>query len=233
MNPDRIEILHFGSPAELATNVAERWISNARQFRFVALSGGRIPQSLFSILGSRRAPITTSELFWADERCVPPGSTDSNYRAANELLLEPLAWPHDRVHRIRGEAPPNHAALEAEAELCRIAPLNANGCPVLDLVLLGMGEDGHVASLFPGESDATINHPGIYRTVIAAKPPPQRVTISYGALRAANEVWVLISGSGKEQALKDSLNSPDSTPLGRVLQGRLRTVIFHDLPLAL
>src|SRR5438034_9485197 len=114
----------------------------------VALSGGRISQHFFTAVveGARMGKISfaNAHFFWADERCVPPDDAESNFRVARELLLAPLKIADDRIHRIRGEASPDFAAAEAEAEICRIAPLTDPGQPVLDRVCLGMGEDGTV-----------------------------------------------------------------------------------------
>jgi 6-phosphogluconolactonase len=101
--------------------------------------------------------------------------------------------------------------------------------PILDLVLLGMGEDGHVASLFPGDTPR-VDRPGtFYRAVLAPKPPPRRVTLTYAAIAAAERVWVLISGLGKEAVLRQSLARDGNTPLARVLGSRANTRIFTDL----
>ena len=132
--------------------------------------------------------------FWADERCVPPNDAESNFRVARELLLIPLKIPDDHIHRIRGEESPAFAVAEAEAEICRIAALTNDSQPMLDLIFLGMGEDGHVASLFPDEAESVIASPAIYRAVAAVKPPPQRITLGYAAIAAARQVWVLASG---------------------------------------
>ena len=99
----------------------------------------------------------------------------------------------------------------------------------MDWVFLGMGEDGHVASLFPGESAAVMDRPAIYRNVVAVKPPPQRITLGYAALAAAREVWVLASGAGKEAILRASLKAEGVTPLARVIASRAQTRIFTDL----
>src|SRR5262249_8059809 len=152
----------------------------------VALSGGRIARSFFetaAVLAKPRVQaIKTIHFFWGDERCVPPTDPESNFALANELLLGPLAVPDHLIHRLRGEEPPEPAAAQAQAELCRVAPRDQHGQPVLDLVLLGMGEDGHVGSLFPGECEEIMVSKAVYRPVFASKPPPRRVTLGYAAI---------------------------------------------------
>jgi 6-phosphogluconolactonase len=101
--------------------------------------------------------------------------------------------------------------------------------PILDLIFLGMGKDGHVASLFPGESEMAAANKAVYRAVKnSPKPPPNRVTLDYAALAAATQVWVLVSGTGKKTALHESLFCKNRTPLARVTQFRTRTKIFSD-----
>lgn len=202
----------------------------------VALAGGRVTRKSFNAIVAQakdqRAAFDPVHFFWGDERCVPPSDPESNFALAKECLLEPLQIPESRIHRIRGELPPDQAAREAEAELKRFVPVDPAGLPILDLVLLGMGEDGHVASLFPGEPEEVIRSPAVYRPVVASKPPPNRVTISDAALAAACQVWVLASGSGKEKALSDSLHPAGTTPLARLLRQSSQTVIFTDIRLS-
>jgi 6-phosphogluconolactonase len=162
---------------------------------------------------------------------VPPDDAGSNYRLARELLLNPLDIAKDRIHRVRGEVEPDAAAREAGAALSRIVPRGSNGQPVLDLILLGMGEDGHVASLFPGEPETIMLSQAVYRAVTAPKPPSHRVTLGYGVIAVAREVWVLISGGGKELALQESLRPESWTPLATVLRRRSGTRILSDLSL--
>ena len=114
--------------------------------------------------------------------------------------LGPLGIPAHHIHRIRGETPPGAAAAQAETELRDLAPPGQGGQPVLDLVFLGMGEEGHVASLFPGEPPEIVASPAVYRPVTASKPPPRRITLGYPAIAAARQVWVLAAGPGKDQA---------------------------------
>ena len=100
---------------------------------------------------------------------------------------------------------------------------------MLDLIILGMGEDGHVASLFPGAPQEVVVTKAVYVPVLASKPPPRRITLNFAALAAARQVWVLVSGAGKENALRESLAANGKTPLARVLQMRDKTLIFTDL----
>ena len=252
----KIELISFATADELARTVASQWLDEieaahrAGQPHCVALSGGRIAQKFFtSVVEQAKTRIIgdgdTSSLpanvhfFWADERCVPPDDPESNFRVANELLFAPLKISEGQIHRIRGELPPDQAAALAAVEILAIvptaspSPLRGEGVhslPVLDLIFLGMGEDGHVASLFPGEDAAVGSEEAIYRAVNnSPKPPPNRVTLGYAAIAAARQVWVLVSGTGKKAALRESLAPNGCTPLGQVAKFRTQTRIFSDL----
>lgn len=234
----RFELVRFPNDAALADDVATRWLNALRARRSphpftVALSGGRITRQFFASIvrhcSAHPQTLTNAEFFWADERCVPPDHAESNFAMAQKLLLAPLAVPPSRIHRIRGEAKPADAVAEVEAQLRRIAPANNHGIPVLDIVFLGMGEDGHVASLFPEAMGQPEKPQEWYRAVVASKPPPERITMTYQTIAAAREVWAIVSGSGKEAALQRSLCDSGQTPLGRVIQLRPRTLIFTDV----
>ncbi len=236
----RFETLRFDSSSALAHTVASRWLdliaANPGAPFCVALSGGRIARVLFAATAmqalNRRMKFDNVHFFWGDERCVPPTDAESNFRVAAQLLFTPLKVRAEQVHRIRGESEPEAAATVAADELCRVAPRNTAGQPVFDLAFLGMGEDGHIASLFPGEIDGMMDSSEIYRAVVASKPPPRRITLGYAALAAAREVWVLASGADKEAALHESLASDGRTPLARLLRMRGRTVVFTDIAAA-
>ena len=235
-----IELISFATAEDLAKAAAREWLKEIQQANgkggsyCVALSGGRIAGRFLSAVAelakASRCAFDPVEFFWSDERCVPPADPESNFVLAQERLFLPLAVPVRQVHRVRGEAPPEIAAAEAEAELCRIAPRSNSTQPVLDLIFLGLGEEGHVASLFPAESDTLIASPAVYRPVVALKPPPRRITLGYPAIAAARQVWVLASGPGKTAALSASLYPDGRTPLARVLQSRKHTRIFTDIP---
>jgi 6-phosphogluconolactonase len=232
-------------PDSLAREAAKAWVADLSSRKstvpatpyLVALSGGRITKNFYAEIvqliqkpgsGLEALLVTqTVHFFWADERCVPPDDSESNYRMARELLFEPLKVTENQIHRLKGEAPEDVALREAEESVRRIA--NApTGQPVLDVIFLGMGEDGHVASLFPGEAEKETANPAIYRAVTAVKPPPRRLTLGYGVIAAAREVRVLVSGAGKEGALKESLSPTGKTPLARVIQQRAGTTIYVD-----
>lgn len=235
------ELHSFGTDAELAKAAAADWLRQLRARSTtptgapytVALSGGRIARTFFTEI-ARQAPSAGQNIFqgvhffWADERCVPPSDPESNYAIARQLLFEPLRIPDAQIHRLKGEGPEPLALQEAIGDICGVAPVR-QGQPALDMIFLGMGEDGHVASLFPGEPETVIRDPAVYRAVTAAKPPPRRMTLGYEAIAQGVEVWVMVSGAGKEKALGQSLAPGGRTPLARVLGLRPQTRILTDV----
>lgn len=239
--PARFEVQAFAGANELAHAAARRLVERLNQRQDVAtpfclaISGGRISGDFFravaAIAGSRPRVFNNVHFFWADERCVPADNSDSNYRLASESMLEPLGIPPARVHRIRGEIDPVIAAAEAEGRVRQVCTNSMSGIPVLDLVLLGMGEDGHVASLFPPAPLVDESNEPIFRAVVAPKPPPRRITMTYRALTNATDVWVLVAGSGKETAYQNSIMPDGRTPLARVIHARRATVILRNFDL--
>ena len=224
----------FDTADALAREAATRWLSAIvrRESFTVALSGGRTPKLLYAAVAARTSPeaFANVHFFWGDERVVPPTDEESNYKLAAVRLFLTLKVPEPQVHRILTERGEAFAVQQAESEICHIADLNNDGQPVLDLVFLGMGEDGHVASLFPGDTTA-LETQSVYRAVTGPKPPPRRITLGYPALAVAREVWVLAAGEGKRDALRASLAPDGNTPLARVLQSRIHTEIFTDFDL--
>jgi 6-phosphogluconolactonase len=246
---NNFELISFASADELACAAASAWLdeiesaNRAGKTHCVALSGGRITQKFFAAtveqaglrkIGDGGTPSLPANVhfFWADERCVPPADPESNFKLANELLFAPLKIPASQIHRIRGEDSPQVAAKFAEEELRRIVSANKGRQPVLDLIFLGMGEDGHVASLFPDAPPEILNCASPFLAIEnSPKPPPHRISLSYAAIAAAKQVWVLVSGAGKAPALRESLRPGGRTPLARVLQSRSKTRIFCDIRL--
>jgi len=236
------QLLAFANDTALAKAAAGQWLQqlalhkekgpSQRQYN-TALSGGRIVRLFFEEIVRQNSAMPPGlfqnvHFFWADERCVPPSDPESNYAIARQLLFEPLKIPPGQIHRLRGEGPEPLALREAVDDICSAAPV-IKGQPILDMIFLGMGEDGHVASLFPGEPEEVVVDPAVYRAVTAVKPPPRRITLGYAAIVAALEVWVIVSAAGKERALKESLSPTGKTPLARVLRQRAETKIFSDV----
>jgi 6-phosphogluconolactonase len=200
--------------AEALTNAATDYItalaveSQALRGQFtVALAGGKTPQSVYTRLArvGTEAGIDWSRVFffWGDERCVPPEHPESNYGMARRTFLEAIAVPKGNVYRIPGELPPEMAAMTYERTLRQFfGPI-----PRFDLVLLGMGADGHTASLFP--NTPAIHEPDRWvMAVKGAKPEMTRVTLTPVALNAAAHGVILISGNQKAERLRQVFNGP-------------------------
>jgi len=231
------EIKTFADDVTLARAVAEDWLELLRENagpHLAALSGGRIASTFFAAVAAlprRFGPFLGKiHFFWADERCVSPDDNESNFRLADENLFRPLRIAPERIHRIRGELPPEIAATEASHEVRRIAQQDAGGIPVFDLIFLGIGPDGHTASLMPNARPAVLQSREPYVHVDnSPKPPPNRITMTYPVLAAAREVWVMVTGEGKTEAFRESLRPDGKTPFARVLQSRAETRIYSDI----
>lgn len=197
----------------------------AGESRFgLALSGGRGAPTLFRELvrqaALRRSPLREADFFWADERCVRPDDPESNFGIARAALLERLGVPAERIHRLQGELPPHRAAERANADWADWIARRGDHASHLDCVVLGAGEDGHVASLFIGNLPGDLADREAFRAVVGPKPPPQRVTMGYPLLWSARRVVVVAPGPGKRAMVEDSLAGRVDTPLARVVQGR-------------
>lgn len=199
----------FPTPEALARTAAEQIVRLANNTisthgRFsVGLSGGSTPQRLFALLASSEfAPHidwVNVYLFWGDERTVPPDHNDSNYRMARETLLAHVPIPPDNVRRMKGELDPAQAADEYEHVLRMFFP--DRPWPCFDLLLLGMGDDGHTASLFPGTSALQEKT----RWVVANHVPKLntwRITLTAPAINAASNIMFLVAGTGKCETLR-------------------------------
>ena len=234
------ELIQCANADELASLAAKQWLDEIERANRVtsqhdvALSGGRITTKFLAAvveqLKTRKISVSQVNFFWADERCVLPTDAQSNFKLVNDGLFLPLEIAPDKIHRLRGEDGPEQGAKEAEAEIRQIVGPNAHGQPVLDLIFLGLGEDGHVASLAPEEPESMMQDKAVFRGVHNfSKPPPERITIGYQTIAAARQVWMLASGTGKEQAFRDSLAQNGKTSFARVLKLREQTKIFSDI----
>ena len=232
---DKFELIPCTDPLTLARTVADNWLNEVEraaqsgQKHSVALSGGRIARNFCEFAAelavARKISFDHVHIFWGDERCVPPTDAESNFALAEKSLLSKISVPAGNIHRVRGEENPAEAAKLAETDLVKFAGKN----PSFDVVLLGMGEDGHVASLFPSEPPEVRSNPAIYRAVVGPKPPPNRVSLGYSTIAVAKQVWVLASGDGKKEALLQSISPNGNTPLAQVLRMRNQTKLFSDI----
>ena len=200
----------------------------ARGSAHLALAGGTTPAGAYAQLRPKRWQGV--ELWFGDERCVGPDDPASNYRMVAETLL-PHA-PDALVHRIEGELGAERAAAAYEALVRERVPSNGGSLPVLDIVLLGIGEDGHTASLFPHSPALTARGVVCVAVHDAAKAPPDRVSLSLEVLRLARSSILLASGSAKAAALARALAEPDpAVPASLLARDRL-TVIADTEALA-
>ena len=195
----------------------------------LALSGGSTPARTYELLAGEPVDWTGVEIWFADERCVGPEDAESNYRLAAETLLGAIAIPAERVHRMEGELGPEEGASRYALELDEHVAARAHALPVLDLVVLGIGPDGHVASLFPGAPTLAAGEDALCLGVRdSPKPPPERITVSLAVLRSAERCMLLATGPGKADAVSAMLGEPSSHVPASLLRRERLTVIVDD-----
>ena len=206
-----MELKVFPTPADVARAAAQRFVSLSP--RFVALSGGSTPRVLYELLADLNEPFreqiawSTTHFFFTDERNVPPDHPESNYRMANEALFSRVPLPVENIHRIQGERSANDAANTYEHDLRESF---GEAIPVFDLVLLGLGEDGHTASLFPhspalNETERLVAAPWI------DKLEAYRITLTLPVLNAARSVLFLVTGAFKAEIVGEIINADNKT----------------------
>jgi 6-phosphogluconolactonase len=204
----------------LARAVAQHIVTLANETRSmrrpftVALAGGSTPRSAYLRLAqpdfAERIDWERVHLFWGDERCVPPDHPDSNYRMARETLLDRVSIPDANVHRMRGELSPENAAQLYEAEIRKLFyEIEVTG---FDLILLGLGEDGHTASLFPGTDALGAEQRWVVANAVETLGG-QRLTLTLPAINAAANVAFIVSGERKRAMLRRVLASDPDMPL--------------------
>lgn len=204
---DLEELSHMA--ASFLSCIAGTSIASRGKFT-VAISGGSTPKRLYFLLGTEyreKVQWDGVEVFWADERCVPAGHEESNYESARDLLLSNVPVKKGNIHRIRGELPPEQGALRYEEEIR--ACFGSPGIPVFDLIILGMGQDGHTASLFPGSG--SLKETGRLAVPVHLQRPetPERITLTLPVLNNAAHVLFLVSGSLKADVIRDILEDKD------------------------
>lgn len=235
------EIIVTSDAKALASEAAQRFSDLAREAvehrgRFsVVLSGGSTPGSLFRLLAAQpyrdQIPWQDVYLFWGDERCVPPSDPGSNYRLAEEALIRNVPLPAGNLFRVRGELSPDAAARNYDKVL---QDFFCGPRPRFDLVLLGLGIDGHTASLFPGSS-------ALWEAEQLAVPveahyqdrPAWRVTLTLPAINTARHVLFLVQGEDKAEIVQAVLEDPEaSLPAQQIRPGAGQLVWLLDAPAA-
>jgi 6-phosphogluconolactonase len=216
--------------AQRAAGEIARRLLTARRERgsaHLALSGGSTPARTYELLRDALDSWSAIDVWFADERCVGPDDAESNYRLARETLLEgAVELDPARVHRMEGELGPERGAARYADLLREHAPIEQE-LAVLDVIVLGIGPDGHVASLFPGASTLDADPGelclGVYDS---PKPPPERITLTLAVLRAARRCVLLATGASKADAVNAMLAQPSRhVPASLLRRGRLSVVV--------
>jgi len=177
----------------------------------IALSGGSTPAAIYELLGTRfKLSVDWKEVqfFWGDERCVPPDDNESNYGMARRTLLSHLDLKPDQVHRMRGELPPEEAASAYEADLKSAFSLGDGELPRLDLVMLGLGDNRHTLSLFPGHKRAIEETRKLVVADEVEAAPPKRITFTPPVANNALRAMFIATGKGKAEAVRDIIAGP-------------------------
>ena len=219
--PQSLRIVYRVAPdgSSLAQRAAQYFVEKAGRVAAargrvrIAISGGSTPRAAFALLADpagpwrQQMPWTNLDLWWVDERCVPPGHPDSNYRMTREALLDHVPLKPEQIHRIEGEQTPEVAAARYESALRSSFRLEGAELPRFDVVALGMGPDGHTASLFPHTSAlhemgrlAVANH-------VAARDT-WRITLTWPVLNCATEVFFLVGGADKARTVQEVWMGP-------------------------
>jgi len=224
--------------AERIARAAEAAVGAGHHFT-IALSGGSTPGDLFRLLAGPdwrdRLPWARTQVFWGDERCVPPDDERSNYRLARETLLDHVPIPPQNVHRMRAEAEDGQAAADEYAELIRrIVRRGPQGVPEFDLLLQGLGADGHTASLLPG-SALVHEHTRLVALTDKQREGTLRLTVTPPILQHAAAVLFLVAGADKAPALREVLEGDeqlDRYPAQVVRRARGKVAFLVDRPAA-
>jgi 6-phosphogluconolactonase len=211
-----------GDAARFILDHARKAIAERGLFR-LGLTGGRSPRAIHTALIELAGdlPWKKIQITFGDERCVPPDHEDSNYLVAKETLLDPSGIPAGNVFRMRGEIDPETAAKEYEAMLHAFAARLGETRYVHDLLLLGLGEDGHTASLFPG-SPALDETTREVLPVIGPKPPPQRLSMTFPLINASHHILFLVPQPDKREIAEAAIGGDARYPASRV-HGQERT----------
>jgi 6-phosphogluconolactonase len=216
-----VDITIADDASEAARLVAERLAEQARDGGHVVLTGGSTPRLAYELAADLEPDWSRVEVWWGDERCVPPEDERSNYRLAKQGLLDRLERQPLEIHRMRGELGPDAGAEQYEGQL--------DGVGVFDLVLLGLGPDGHVASLFPSFPALETADRDAVGSAAGHEPFVDRITLTFPRLCSTSELLFLVAGEDKADAVARALAGEPSpeTPgsLARASEGPTRAVL--------
>lgn len=216
-----VEIEVVENEREAARVVSERLAQQARAGGSVVLTGGSTPRVAYELAAALEPDWSGVELWWGDERCVPPDDQASNYAMAKKALLDRLGQPPAAIHRIEGELGRDDGAAQYRLELTETA--------VFDLVLLGLGPDGHIASLFPGFPTLDVTNRDVVGSEAGHEPFIDRISMTLPRLCRTQELLFLVAGEGKADAVARAFAGPPSraTPgsLARASEGTTRAVL--------
>jgi len=199
---------------------------DARGVCHLALAGGSTPKRAHELLAEADVDWSRVHLWESDERAVGPDDDESNFKMIRESLLDRITIPDENVHRVMGERGAEAAADAYEGELraCVDSSTQA-GIPVLDIVMCGLGEDGHTMSLFPGNPGVAVKDRLVVGVHDAPKPPPDRISFTLDLVHAARRTILLTAGASKAEALAAVLESPDAhVPASLLRFGRLEVI---------
>ncbi|HLP72111.1 MAG TPA: 6-phosphogluconolactonase [Bacteroidales bacterium] len=204
----------FENAADVAAKLADEIVMRIRAAAdeersfSIALSGGSTPELLYSFLGDEfrdSVPWEFVHLFWGDERCVPPGNPDSNYGMVKRSLIDKIGIDAAKIHRIFGENDPEGEAKRYSGEILSGLP-SRDGMPVFDLVLLGLGSDGHTASIFPGNMDLLASD-SICAATVHPETGQKRITITSRVINNAEAVVFMVTGENKAGIVREIINN--------------------------
>ncbi|MBI3773260.1 MAG: 6-phosphogluconolactonase [Gammaproteobacteria bacterium] len=201
--------------AQAIVSLAQHTVDSGRDF-YIALTGGNTPRRLYQLLAkaplAQQMPWEHTHIFFSDERAVSADHADSNYRMAKEALLVHVPLPKAHIHRIVGEHPiPKIAAAEYDQTIFRFVPRDASGQTQFDLILLGLGPDGHIASLFP-DTDALQVTDKRVTAVWVQKLDCWRISVTFPVINHARQIWMFVSGEPKADIIAEVLNRAPSVP---------------------
>lgn len=207
---------------------AARWIRaeaaksyDARGRFAIALSGGNTPRPVFGELAKKEWPWEETLLTFSDERCVPPTSPESNYHTAKEAWFDPGEVPADCIRRLRGEIDPDEAAAEYDRMLRDLAPSGTDAIFEHDLILLGLGDDGHTASLFPGSAALEEKTRGVVSNYVPKFEGP-RLTFTFPMIFAADSICFLVGANKSPELLERVFAGDETLPAARASAGSRR-----------